>query len=213
MPGGRTVLDPRAVPSGPGRRMTQRVPRERQAPALSVACQAAGRDGAVFLTRKCDRQRERPGASARRGTRFQGRHRQEPHRRSRDRPALAPFRRPLAGCRVFRKPWCRRRDSNPRPTHYECVALPPELLRPSLERPALYGPGPAGSTCRWRPVRGWAVVPQILPQQCGRSWTRCPGRREVSGTCPGPDACPGARWFRLLVRVPGPRSPTLCDCH
>src|SRR4051794_26478771 len=25
--------------------------------------------------------------------------------------------------------WCRRRDSNPRPTHYECVALPPELLR------------------------------------------------------------------------------------
>src|SRR5688500_18223759 len=25
--------------------------------------------------------------------------------------------------------WCRRRDSNPRPTHYECVALPAELLR------------------------------------------------------------------------------------
>lgn len=25
--------------------------------------------------------------------------------------------------------WCRRRDLNPRPTHYECVALPAELLR------------------------------------------------------------------------------------
>lgn len=29
-------------------------------------------------------------------------------------------------CRVE---WCRRRDLNPRPTHYECVALPAELLR------------------------------------------------------------------------------------
>ena len=27
------------------------------------------------------------------------------------------------------KIWCRRRDSNSRPTHYECVALPAELLR------------------------------------------------------------------------------------
>ena len=26
--------------------------------------------------------------------------------------------------------WCRKRDSNPRPTHYECAALPTELLRP-----------------------------------------------------------------------------------
>ena len=25
--------------------------------------------------------------------------------------------------------WCRWRDSNPRPTHYECVALPTELHR------------------------------------------------------------------------------------
>lgn len=25
--------------------------------------------------------------------------------------------------------WCRKRDSNPRPTHYECAALPTELLR------------------------------------------------------------------------------------
>lgn len=28
--------------------------------------------------------------------------------------------------------WCRRRDLNPRPTHYECVALPAELLRHTL---------------------------------------------------------------------------------
>ena len=28
------------------------------------------------------------------------------------------------------KSWCRRRDSNPRPPHYECDALPTELLRP-----------------------------------------------------------------------------------
>ncbi len=28
-----------------------------------------------------------------------------------------------------RKKWCRRRDLNPRPTHYECVALPAELRR------------------------------------------------------------------------------------
>ena len=27
------------------------------------------------------------------------------------------------------KEWCRERDSNPRPTHYECVALPAELPR------------------------------------------------------------------------------------
>lgn len=32
-----------------------------------------------------------------------------------------------SGCRG--KKWCRRRDLNPRPTHYECVALPAELLR------------------------------------------------------------------------------------
>src|SRR5579872_632821 len=25
--------------------------------------------------------------------------------------------------------WCRQRESNPRPTHYECVALPTELRR------------------------------------------------------------------------------------
>ncbi len=30
--------------------------------------------------------------------------------------------------------WCRRTDSNRRPTHYECVALPPELLRQPEER-------------------------------------------------------------------------------
>src|SRR5665811_1985834 len=30
-------------------------------------------------------------------------------------------------CRLSR--WCRRRDSNPRPPHYECDALPTELLR------------------------------------------------------------------------------------
>ena len=57
-------------------------------------------------------------------------------------------------CRHEKRNWCRRRDSNPRPTHYECVALPPELLRPSLERPALYGPGPAGSTCPRCPLAG-----------------------------------------------------------
>src|SRR5689334_6422878 len=27
--------------------------------------------------------------------------------------------------------WCRRRDLNPRPAHYECAALPTELLRPT----------------------------------------------------------------------------------
>jgi hypothetical protein len=43
---------------------------------------------------------------------------------------------------IFQK-WCRWRDSNPRPTHYECVALPPELHRHGqsvgcLEGPELY---------------------------------------------------------------------------
>ena len=42
--------------------------------------------------------------------------------------------------------WCRWRDSNPRPTHYECVALPAELHRPtgrrSIVRPVCPGPGP-----------------------------------------------------------------------
>ena len=31
---------------------------------------------------------------------------------------------------VFEKKWCRWGDSNTRPTHYECVALPTELQRP-----------------------------------------------------------------------------------
>lgn len=36
------------------------------------------------------------------------------------------------GCRRCRlQGWCRRRDSNPRPQHYECRALPAELLRPT----------------------------------------------------------------------------------
>src|ERR1700722_7978403 len=30
--------------------------------------------------------------------------------------------------------WCRGRDSNPRPTHYECVALPAELPRHARPR-------------------------------------------------------------------------------
>ena len=30
---------------------------------------------------------------------------------------------------MFWEEWCRRRDSNPRPQHYECRALPAELLR------------------------------------------------------------------------------------
>jgi hypothetical protein len=29
--------------------------------------------------------------------------------------------------------WCRKRDSNPRPPHYECGALPTELLRLSKD--------------------------------------------------------------------------------
>src|SRR6476659_448119 len=31
--------------------------------------------------------------------------------------------------RIYRKGWCRLGDSNTRPTHYECVALPAELRR------------------------------------------------------------------------------------
>ena len=43
--------------------------------------------------------------------------------------------------------WCRRRDSNPRPTHYECVALPPELLRQPSRR-QLHASSCAGITLR-----------------------------------------------------------------
>ena len=64
--------------------------------------------------------------------------------------------------------WCRRRDSNSRPMHYECIALPTELLRPGSApdyrqgtlqcKGASRGPGPGfpqerslgGGTCgRW----------------------------------------------------------------
>src|SRR5215472_15614314 len=34
--------------------------------------------------------------------------------------------------------WCRGEDSNLRPTHYECVALPAELPRPIVESAALF---------------------------------------------------------------------------
>src|SRR6266404_4567388 len=36
--------------------------------------------------------------------------------------------------RTTRK-WCRKRDSNPRPPHYECGALPTELLRREMRVP------------------------------------------------------------------------------
>jgi hypothetical protein len=42
------------------------------------------------------------------------------------------------------KSWCRRRDSNPRPAHYECAALPAELLRPG--EPVIIGNRPG----RWK---------------------------------------------------------------
>ena len=32
--------------------------------------------------------------------------------------------------RIEELKWCRWRDSNPRPMHYECIALPTELHRP-----------------------------------------------------------------------------------
>src|SRR6056297_1481785 len=35
--------------------------------------------------------------------------------------------------------WCRKRDSNPRPTDYKSVALPAELFRLSLPRRAIVG--------------------------------------------------------------------------
>ena len=39
--------------------------------------------------------------------------------------------RACAGCKspIGSTEWCRKRDSNPRPIHYECTALPTELLR------------------------------------------------------------------------------------
>src|SRR3546814_9497966 len=52
------------------------------------------------------------------------------------------------GTRGSRKGWCRLRDSNTRPSHYECDALPTELrrhLRPD--------PTASGSGVRLRPDR------------------------------------------------------------
>jgi hypothetical protein len=33
---------------------------------------------------------------------------------------------------AFLKEWCRQEESNPRPSHYECAALPTELCRQNL---------------------------------------------------------------------------------
>src|SRR5260370_22320472 len=41
---------------------------------------------------------------------------------------------PMYPERTTRK-WCRKRDSNPRPPHYECGALPTELLRREIRVP------------------------------------------------------------------------------
>src|SRR5258707_15876624 len=41
---------------------------------------------------------------------------------------------PMCPERTTRK-WCRKRDSNPRPPHYECGALPTELLRREIRVP------------------------------------------------------------------------------
>ena len=34
--------------------------------------------------------------------------------------------------RLLREKWCRREESNSRPSHYECAALPTELRRPTV---------------------------------------------------------------------------------
>ena len=76
-----------------------------------------------------------------------------------------PPKAPVAAYANVRKPrkpaanraweWCRLRDSNTRPPHYECDALPTELRRPraALERPV----GPETT----HPCRG--LQPQFLP--------------------------------------------------
>ena len=58
-----------------------------------------------------------------------------------------------AGVPSFVRKWCRKRDSNPRPPHYECDALPAELLRHwaarrgAPARCAVHSPGRADWQC------------------------------------------------------------------
>jgi hypothetical protein len=42
---------------------------------------------------------------------------------------------------LYGETWCRRKDLNPRPTHYECVALPSELHRHKTKNPNLLRTG------------------------------------------------------------------------
>src|SRR5712671_3689557 len=67
--------------------------------------------------------------------------------------------------------WCRKRDSNPRPPHYECGALPTELLRREMRVPD------TGRRPDWQ-ARGKLAATELIRQAaalCSRSgWNPSP---------------------------------------
>src|SRR3981189_1381401 len=73
---------------------------------------------------------------------------------------------PMCPERTTRK-WCRKRDSNPRPPHYECGALPTELLRREIRVPD------TGRRPDWQ-ARGWDAP--VFPSPRERSEWRGGGR-------------------------------------
>jgi hypothetical protein len=62
-----------------------------------------------------------------------------------------------------RKCWCRGRDSNPRPTHYECVALPAELPRQTESGRVLVIPALCKRKAHWPSASARSLKRWILP--------------------------------------------------
>src|SRR5690606_30664577 len=91
-------------------------------------------------------------------------------------------RRPRGGPRGL--VWCRKRESNPRPAHYECAALPTELFRrTSLKRRGFCHRGPGGVKA------GNAPAPARPPAGRERRRSAVPGGAAIAG--PARVAAPG----------------------
>ena len=84
---------------------------------------------------------------------------------------------PLGYCQIVQM-WCRLGDSNTRPTHYECVALPAELRRPGCTRDSAKAVRSAAENTHPRP----APQPRNGPSTTGTPGAAV-GRRFAARDC------------------------------
>ncbi len=101
---------------------------------------------------------------------------------------------PYGLTKLWRK-WCRRRDSNPRPTHYECAALPTELLRlPGASLPQMTPVCKPHAAANHNPCASHTLhKPRAAPDgRIATSWAR--PRHAPGAPCVGAESRPRASW-------------------